>query len=102
MDSESAFVQLLYMARVAAWSEHRNVILFFRTIEDVFEVEPHCIVTEEIRCGEGLQKKWIQPAALAILVGQVVMEHTLKAGILHCEGILAARRRDQQRSKKGH
>ena len=47
------------------------------------------VVAKEARSGVGLQGKRREPAALTLLFGQVVMEHSRKTGAFHFEGRLA-------------
>ena len=70
MNLKSTFSRFLQTARIIPWSEHGNVILFFRAIEDVFEIESDGVVAKEVRSGVGLQDKRREPTALTLLVGQ--------------------------------
>ncbi|HHZ92666.1 TPA: hypothetical protein EYN65_19615 [Candidatus Poribacteria bacterium] len=64
-------------------SEHGDVILFFRSIEDVFEINPNGVITIQIRSGMGFQDERSESAALTFLVGKIVMEHSFETGAVN-------------------
>ncbi len=99
MELKSTFSKCHQTARILSWSEHGNVILFLRAIEDVLEIESNGIVAKEVRSGVGLQEKRSESAPLALLVGKIVMKHSIKTGALNFEGSLAARMRYQHRQE---
>ena len=61
-------------------SEHGDVILFFRSIADVFEINPHGVITIQICSGIGFQDGRSESAALTFLVGKIVMEDSFETG----------------------
>ena len=49
-------------------------MLSFRSVEDVFEIHSHRIIAIEIRSGVRFQDERIESAALALLIGEVVVQ----------------------------
>ena len=74
---------LFQVTRVLSWSEHGDVILFFRSIEDVFEINSNCVITIQIRSGIGFQDERSESTALTFLVGEIVMEYSFETGAVN-------------------
>jgi hypothetical protein len=98
----SVLPNLFQVARVSSRSEHGDVVLLFRSIKDVFEIDPNGVITIQILSGMGFQDERVESAALAFLVGEVVMEHSVETGAIDFEGSLAVRPRGKQSAEEEH